>query len=184
MDEGRCGGLDQLSADGRCHEPRVGHSLYCETHERRRNRHLTFPEWVAWERDQKHGDRWDAQEEELAVKAVVRAFQLLGYRIRKGHEAPKEATGRRRIGPNAPTRDEAARVRLFDRTMHRLLQRGITAGDVADGLGVGVSTVEHLRANLQAHSLGQRQAAERLLGRIIAQADSLLAGHSSDGSGQ
>jgi len=84
---------------------------------------------------------------------------------------------RRRTGRNAPTRDERERVKQLDWVLKRLRRCGITVDDIADTLGPGasVSSVKNLRRNLQAYSLGQRQAAERLLIRLIEHAEQVLA---------
>ena len=82
---------------------------------------------------------------------------------------------RARTGRNAPTPEEGQRVALLDQTLVRLLAKGITQADIADQLGVSTSAVSHLRRDLQSYSFGRRQAAERLLGRLVPQAEVVLA---------
>jgi hypothetical protein len=67
--------------------------------------------------------------------------------------------------------ERAEWIDLFDRTYACLFARGYQAADIADTLGVSVSTFSHLRPNLSARSFSQRQAAEKLLIRFLALAE-------------
>jgi hypothetical protein len=91
--------------------------------------------------------------ESAAVKAAVFAFRRLGWGI--DGEAP-------------------ARVQVLDTTLAKLLACQITVADIADGMGVGTSTLTHLRKNLGAYSFSQRRAAYRLLVRFLEAADPVL----------
>ncbi len=81
------------------------------------------------------------------------------------------AEGRIRTGWNAPTEEEARRVRQYDRVMAALLAKHITQQDIADELGQSVATISHLRSALTHYSWSRRQAAARLLEHIIQQAN-------------
>ena len=73
------------------------------------------------------------------------------------------------------TPEEAEQIALLDRVLALLLmQRHITALDIADTLGVSEATISHLRTNLQSYSFGRRQAANQLVRRLFAQAFRVL----------
>ena len=58
-------------------------------------------------------------------------------------------------------------INLFDRARLALFERSYQAEDIAEALGVSVSTFSHLRSNLTARSFSQRQAADALLTKFL-----------------
>ena len=97
-------------------------------------------------------------------------------------------TDRVRSGLNAASPAEDKRVRLYKEALTKLRRRGITLADIEETLipiaaritdkkstvVVSVGTLSALPRNLRAYSLGQRQAAERLLDLFLAQARLVL----------
>jgi hypothetical protein len=116
---------------------------------------------VAWRKVSTKGERYLNVRLEIAEAAKTRP--------RRDQRA--------RVGRNAPTPEEAARVALLERTLTALRAKAITLEDVADtmaGEPVTISTLTHLRTNLTAYSFNRRQVANQLLGRFLARAAELL----------